>query len=798
MLHRVFHSIGFRFIAVIALVAAAPLAVFLFFSFPRIERSVVDSLSSSLNTKVGIAADSIRQFVDQRMAEARVLSQADVLETTDTPARIQYLTEIVEAAPWITDIDIVGLDGVTICSSVNQNEMGLKAAEVLPGIGGVLARAMQGAQGDVFISDAIEIDEGIGLCLTTPITDDANTTVLSVLSIEVSLRSFDPMLASLQENLRDHGAITACLIDREGRVVASADASDASLQVFRDISSGALRLADASHSPHTVYTDAEGRDIAAGLAALGPINDTNDLGWSVLATVSLPEYLSGIMGAARQSVFIVGAVALVMLALCALQSRSVVQRIGRLSRALAEVGEGGGDLAASVEQQGRDEISSLGQSFNAMMSRLRKLDEQQAEFISKLSDERESAQQANKAKSEFLANMSHEIRTPMTAILGYADLLGSDESFSKDPAQATNAIRTIHANADHLLTIINDVLDVSKIEAGQLKVELINTSPIQILEEVASLAGPRARSKGIDIRLQYDTAVPELIRTDPTRLRQILLNLVGNAIKFTEIGTVTIYVTCQTDDERISFRVNDTGIGMSREQRERVTQYEAFTQADSSMTRRFGGSGLGLRISNALATMLDGAISVESTPGKGSDFTLKIPTGDLSRVDLIAPQSVDAIIAKRKKETKLRHASTTGYRPLDRVRILLAEDGPDNQRLVSFLLKKAGAEVAVCENGLIAAQTIEGSAPEALPHLILMDMQMPELDGYSATRRLRQNGFTLPILALTAHAMDGDREKCLDAGCDDFLTKPIDRVELIEYCMKWAKLSKDGVTAPQR
>ncbi|MEM7165438.1 MAG: PAS domain-containing protein [Planctomycetota bacterium] len=399
-----------------------------------------------------------------------------------------------------------------------------------------------------------------------------------------------------------------------------------------------------------------------------------------------------------------------------------------------------------------------------------------------LVEAREAAEAASHAKSEFLANMSHEIRTPMTAILGYADLLQSEGGFASDPEQAADAVRTIRGNANHLLAIINDILDMSKIEAGRMTVESLATNPAQIVEEVVSLLRPRAAGKGVDLRIRYDGTIPEHIHSDPTRLRQILLNLTGNAIKFTEVGSVTIAVSCQRDEQQLTFRVIDTGIGLTEQQRDAIAKFDSFTQADTSTTRKFGGTGLGLKISNAFAQILGGGIHITSEEGRGSTFTVSIGTGDLDGVAMLNPEALPQRTRGEFPKPQPKKSSNA----LVGVRILLAEDGPDNQKLISFLLRRAGAEVTIADNGRIAAEAIENAAPEDLPHIVLMDMQMPELDGYSATRRLRSAGCTLPIVALTAHAMDGDRAKCLDAGCDDFLSKPIDKVKLIETCARRA------------
>ncbi len=409
----------------------------------------------------------------------------------------------------------------------------------------------------------------------------------------------------------------------------------------------------------------------------------------------------------------------------------------------------------------------------------------------------ELVEQANKAKSEFLANMSHEIRTPMTAILGYSELLCGD--LANEPTQAADAVRTIQSNANHLLTIINDILDVSKIEAGQMTVESIETRPTQIISEVLSMVRPRATSKGMDVGVKYETPIPETIQSDPTRLRQILLNLIGNAIKFTEVGSVTIHASCDPMSQQMKLSVVDTGVGMSPQQCEVISKFQAFSQADASTTRKFGGSGLGLRISNALAQMLGGGIEVSSVCGQGSTFTATIATGDLDRVTMLKPdEAISNNSQDRTNDQEQAASKTAAVKPLNGLRILLVEDGPDNQRLISFILKKAGADVTVCENGLIAVQTLENADDLEQPNVVLMDMQMPVLDGYGATQRLRENGYTLPIIGLTAHAMASDRQKCLDAGCDDYATKPIDREILIELVASYAKRVECGRGATTR
>ncbi len=388
------------------------------------------------------------------------------------------------------------------------------------------------------------------------------------------------------------------------------------------------------------------------------------------------------------------------------------------------------------------------------------------------------AEAAAQAKSEFLANMSHEIRTPLTAILGYADVLEENDL----DTNSAEAVEIIRRNGKHLLALINDILDLSKIEAGKLSIERLTFSPTKLTMEIVTLMRGRAQDKGLDLTAEFEGEIPEQVLSDPTRLRQILINLLGNAIKFTEIGGVRIVVrmasssnaASTSDSDLLQFEVVDSGIGMTQEQVSHL--FQPFTQADTSTTRRFGGSGLGLIISRRLARILGGDISVQTEQGRGSQFTVTINPGDLTKVAMIQPDATNNDTPDITNPATDRQPDSI---PLP-CRILLAEDGPDNQRLISFMLKKAGADVTVAENGAIAVEVYERARNKGTPFdLVLMDIQMPVMDGYDATIALRKGGSQIPIIALTAHALPEHREQCLASGCTDFLTKPIGKPKLL-------------------
>lgn len=397
----------------------------------------------------------------------------------------------------------------------------------------------------------------------------------------------------------------------------------------------------------------------------------------------------------------------------------------------------------------------------------------------------EKAEQAARSKSEFLANMSHEIRTPMTAILGFAELLRDNKL---DESERQDATHTIFRNGEHLLTIINDILDLSKIEAGKMMTELVPVRMSEMLSDIITLMRIRAQAKSISLKMDAEPGLPEIFLTDPTRLRQILLNLIGNAIKFTEQGQVMLEVRVTSPNaDAIEFDVVDTGIGMTPEQS--AILFQAFSQADASTARKFGGTGLGLIISQRLARMLGGNVwIVGSAPGEGTRFRFSLPL-------ILSTQAAEPLSTNRQFVKSITESTA----PRLFGRVLLAEDGLDNRRLLTAFLRKTGVEAATAENGAIAVRMIDEAEKQGMPFdLILMDMQMPELDGYGATRQLRNRGFAAPIVALTAHAAHGDREKCIEAGCTDFATKPLDRTRFYEILLKYLSCPIDSTTGANR
>ncbi len=375
---------------------------------------------------------------------------------------------------------------------------------------------------------------------------------------------------------------------------------------------------------------------------------------------------------------------------------------------------------------------------------------------------------ANMAKSEFLANMSHEIRTPMNGIIGFSDLL-KEERLTDAQKEYVDVIRN---SGQSLLGLIDDILDLSKIEAGKIDIEIFDYSLLEIFNLIEPLMKAKASGKGIEFKIASTEALPAQICTDPTRLKQCLINLTNNAIKFTEQGHVYMNVSLEknNNDSFIRFDVEDTGIGIPDEKQASI--FEPFTQADGSTTRKYGGTGLGLTITKQLTELMGGTLSVASEAGKGSVFSLVIPTGVEVEKQPLLDRSKSAHQPENTQNIEKDNFAGS---------VLVAEDNRTNQMLIIKLLEKVGLEVAIAEDGNVATQKATTESYD----IILMDMQMPVMNGYEATNALRKKGIAIPIIALTANAMKEDEQKCLDAGCDEYLSKPVDQNKLSKVLSKY-------------
>ncbi|MBL7686823.1 MAG: response regulator [Bdellovibrionaceae bacterium] len=424
-------------------------------------------------------------------------------------------------------------------------------------------------------------------------------------------------------------------------------------------------------------------------------------------------------------------------------ARSLKKTLSEFNAAAEKVGEG--DFSQRLPVQSTDELGQLAMSLNRMASNLRRQ-----------TSERQNAEHASEAKNLFLANMSHEIRTPLNAILGFAEIL-SDATLSVEDRKSYATI--IKRTGASLTSIINDILDLSKVEAESLEIEVKPFSVRHLLEDLQSVSRLLCQEKGLQFSFVKRGNVAEYIESDPVRLRQILVNIIGNSIKFTEHGSITVFY--EVVGGHLLFTVQDTGSGVSPEQVGRL--FKPFSQGDSSVRKKFGGTGLGLLISQRLAQLLGGDVSLKnSVAGQGSCFAVQIAYVP------IAASSIERARPMPDEESRMR-ASLAGKK------ILVVEDSLDNQLLADLFLTKSGAHVEFANNGLEGVE----KAWDSRFDIVLMDIQMPVMDGYAATRELRERGCRTPIVALTGFAMKEDRERCLKAGCDDYLSKPFDRSSLV-------------------
>jgi len=649
--------------------------------------------------------------------------------------------------------------------------------------------------------------EELVLPTTLPVTD-RNGKILGLLRSQISLSYAFTMLSNRLDVIFEEASIHLTLVNQDGGAACRIDTNSAS---------GATRL------PTTTLIG--GRDKALTVFR----RDHHD-NRRLVTSIASPQVTDGparpfylvfdepyekAMLPARDMRNTIIATSCVLLALVYIaavcMTTEFFRRIDVLQDAITSLDSGEYEIEVAAECQ--SDLDRLAQSINSLSRTLKNKEEhsQQSQAngealqaklelqaqrltsqVEKTAELEQKVEQAKRSRNYFLSAMSCEIRTPLNSILGYIELLkGTGDRKNK------SFIDELSTSGQHLLTTIDDILDLSVIEGNHIETRVMGVELLPMLHEATSRFPPRANQKGLDFTITFEGQVPTSINTDASRLRQVLLNLIGNAINYTIEGAVDLRVRCEAgQSSMLAIDIRDTGPGIAEERLS--TLFETIDDTHRSKVRREGWSGFGLRVSKKVALSLGGDITVSSTVGEGSCFHFSLDSGDTSSFELIEKPNEKWQQLNVSGTTEKRVDPATRKKAPLNCRILLAEDSPDNQRLMTLFLKRMGADVTVVENGQLAVDALLNQGDEEPFALVLLDMQMPVLDGYSAAWQLRSLGRTEPIVAVTAHAMPGERKKCLVAGCNDFIAKPINHDEFEKVVRKWANASVEDEPSATR